>query len=93
MTDSYITVRPEHGVTSYVGQDATRLLHAKTVFHALRACKIGMRITRTATPTRTFALASKITGKTYRRGQYDQAMADVRQWIVTMEAALPIVRE
>ena len=93
MTDSYITVRPEHGVTSYVGQDATRLLHAKTVFHALRACKIGMRITRTATPTRTLALASKITGKTNKRGQYDQAMADVRQWIVTMEEALPIVRE
>lgn len=91
MTDSYITVRP--GSTSYIGQDATRLLHAKTVFHSLQACKIGMRITRTATPTRTFALASKITGKTYKRGQYDQAMADVRQWIVTMEAALPIVRE
>ena len=52
-----------------------------------------MRLTRTATPTRTFALASKITGKTYKRGQYDQAMADVRQWIVTMEAALPMIQE
>ena len=91
MTDSYITVRP--GSTSYIGQDATRLLHAKTVFHALRACQIGMRLTRTATPTRTFALAGKITGKTYKRGQYDRAMADVRLWIVTMEAALPVINE
>jgi hypothetical protein len=52
-----------------------------------------MRLTRTATPTRTFALASKITGKTYRRGQYDQAMADVRLWIGTMEAAFPMIQE
>lgn len=91
MSNSYVTVRA--GSTSYVGQDATRLLHAKTVFHALKACKLGMRLTRTATPTRTFALASRITGKAYKRGQYDQAMADVRQWIVAMEAALPIIRE
>ena len=91
MSDSYVTIRP--GSMSYVGQDATRLLHAKTVYHALKACKVGMRLTRTATPTRTFESAGKITGKTYKRGQYDQAMTDVRQWIVAMEAALPIVRE
>jgi hypothetical protein len=69
------------------------LVTARAVFHILEAFKVGKRLMRTETPTRTFALASKITGKTYRRGQYDQAMADVRQWIVTMEAALPIVRE
>tara|TARA_R110000868_G_scaffold12052_6_gene58528 strand:+ start:3953 stop:4228 length:276 start_codon:yes stop_codon:yes gene_type:complete len=91
MTDSHITIRP--GSTSYIGLDATRLLHAKTVFHALKACSLGMLLTRTATPTRTFALASKITGKTYKRGQYDRAMADVRLWIVTMEAALPVIKE
>ena len=89
MTDSYVT--KGDGYTSYVGADATRLLHAKTVFHALRACKAGMRLTRNATPTACFASASRITGKRYRRGQYDVAMADVREWILAMESALPIV--
>jgi len=89
MTDSYVT--KGDGYTSYVGADATRLLHAKTVFHALRACKAGMRLTRNATPTACFASASRITGKRYKRGQYDVAMADVRAWIIAMESALPIV--
>jgi hypothetical protein len=84
MTDSYITVGD--GVTGFIGPDATRLLHARTVKHALRACKLGFRLTRTATPTRTFYLASRITGKTYKRGQYDLAIADVNQWIWAMEA-------
>jgi hypothetical protein len=90
MSDSYITVGKDS--TSYIGHDATRLLHAKTVKHALRACKLGMRLTKTATPTRSFAMASKITGKSYKRGQYDQAIADVNQWIWAMEAALPVIQ-
>jgi hypothetical protein len=88
--DSYI-VKHGDGVTAFIGLDSTRLLHARTVYHALRACKAGMRITRTATPTRCFELASKITGKRYKRGQYEQAMADVRAWILAMESALPVV--
>jgi hypothetical protein len=90
--DSYI-VKHGDGVTAFVGMDATRLIHAKTVYHALRACKIGMRLTRTATPTRCFDMASKITGKRYKRGQYDQAMADVRAWILAMESALPVIEK
>jgi hypothetical protein len=50
-----------------------------------------MRLTRAATPTRSFELATKITGKRYKRGQYDQAMADVRAWILAMESALPVI--
>lgn len=90
MMDSYIAKHGD-GVTAFVGQDATRLMHARTVYIALKACKAGMRLTRTATPTRCFELASAISGKRYKRGQYDQAMADVRAWIVTMEAALPVI--
>jgi len=90
--DSYI-VQHGDGVTAFIGLDSTRLLHARTVYHALKACKIGMRLTRTATPTRCFDMASKISGKRYKRGQYDQAMADVRAWIVTMECALPVINK
>jgi len=88
--DSYI-VQHDDGVRAFVGLDATRLAHARTVYISLKACKAGMRLTRTATPTRSFELASKITGKTYKRGQYDQAMADVRAWILAMESALPVI--
>ena len=91
-SDSYI-VKHGDGVTAFVGLDSTRLLHARTVYHALRACKIGMRLTRTATPTRCFDMAGKITGKRYKRGQYDLAMADVRAWILAMESALPVVEK
>ena len=90
MSDSCIS--KSENATAYVGVDATRLLHAKTVKHALRANKIGFRLTRTATPSRSFAMATKITGKTYKRGQYDQAIADVNEWIWAMESALPVVK-
>ena len=92
MSDSYITVDEKNGITGFHGHDATRLLHARTVKHALRACKLGFRLTRTATPTRSFAMASRITGKAYKRGQYDQAIADVNQWIWAMESALPVIQ-
>ena len=88
--DSYIAQRGE-GVTAYVGPDATRLLHALSVKHALKAIKHGMRLTRTATPKASLERAGKITGKVYKRGQYDQAIADVDQWIFAMRAALPVI--
>ena len=90
--DSYIVIRGE-GVKAYVGPDATRLLHALSVKHALKAVKHGMRLTRTATPMRSLELAGKITGKRYKRGQYDQAIADVEQWIYAMQAALPVISD
>jgi hypothetical protein len=92
MSDSYITVDEKNGVTGFIGHDATRLLHARTVKHALRACKLGFRLTRTATPTRSFYLAGQITGKAYKRGQYDIAIADLNEWIWAMEAALPVIQ-
>jgi len=89
--DSY--VKKFDGGTVFVGPDATRLLHARTVLASIRAIQKGMRLTKTATPTRTLALAGALTGKTYKRGQYEAAAHDVKLWIVTMEAALPMIHE
>lgn len=91
MEQSYVKVFD--GGAVYSGHDATRLLHAKTVMMSLGAIMKGFRLTKTATPTRTLALASKITGKAYKRGQYAQAHEDVRQWALAMQAALPVIRE
>lgn len=90
--DSYITVK-DNTVTSFVGPDATYLFQAKCIVMSLRAIKSGFRLTRGATPTRMFALASQYTGQKYKKGEYDRAMADLQVWISTMESALPLIEE
>jgi hypothetical protein len=92
MTDSHVTVSAS-GTTSYVGPDATRLFQALAVRQGLKACKIGLRVSRAATPTRLFALTKSFTGKAYKRGDYDGAIADLTVWIDAMNAAMPVVEQ
>lgn len=90
--DSYITVKNDE-VTSFIGPDATHLFQAKCIVMSFRAIKNGFRLTRGATPTRMFKLASQYTGQKYKRGEYDRAMADMQVWISAMESALPVIEE
>jgi len=90
MNDSHLKASPDGRVQSYIGEDSTRLFQAKVVKQGLRACKLGMRLSRNATPTTLFALTKQFTGKSYKRGQYDIAIADLDIWINTMTLALPI---
>lgn len=41
----------------------------------LKACKIGMRLNRAYTPKNLMALASRITGQTFKARDYDGAIA------------------
>ncbi len=43
--------------------------------------KTGMKPNRMWTPSRMLAKASEITGKVYKRGDYDKAVADLATWI------------
>ena len=52
-------------------------LQCLTTSQALRAIKMGMRLTRTATPTRMMQWAGKLTGVKYKARAYDQAIADL----------------
>lgn len=52
-----------------------------------KAC--GMIPTRGMTITKMFKQAGHITGKTYKRGQHDAAIADLESWIAAAKAALP----
>jgi hypothetical protein len=90
--DSYIGTKNGAPV-SYVGNDATALFQVKVIISGLKACKIGMRLSRNATPTNLFKLASRYTGKVYKRGAYDQAIEDLRQWGLAMESALPVIKQ
>lgn len=43
--------------------------------------KCGMKPNRAWTPTNMLRVAGQITGNVYKRGQYEQAIADLDDWI------------
>jgi hypothetical protein len=91
MDENYIKTGP--GGTTFSGPDGTNLFRAATLVSALRLLKVGITPTRGLTSKKAFAIAKEYTGKTYKRGQHDQAIADVGVWVATMKAALPIIKE
>ena len=89
--DSYILTKTDGQAISYVGEDAARYYQARVLLAGLRAVKHGMRITRTATPTNVLKMAGQFTGKKYKRGQIDIAIADLTDWVALMMLAMPIL--
>jgi hypothetical protein len=90
-SESYVTVSEDGGM-NFVGIDAVKLYQAAAVRIALGAyAKTGMQMNRGFTPTKMLATATSFTGKKYRRGEYLKAAEDLRQWCLTMTAALPVV--
>jgi hypothetical protein len=69
-------------MTTFIGTDGTntyRAIATKSAIKMHKAC--GMIPTRGVTITKLFKIASSYTGKTYKRGQHDQAIADLQVWI------------
>lgn len=92
MNDSHIEVNAQGRPTAYVGPDATNFYRARVLQSSLRLyAKTGMIPTRGVTATVLLKLAEPYTGKKYKRGQHEQAAADMDAWISTMNAALPRV--
>jgi hypothetical protein len=78
------------GGFSISGRDGMHFYRALHVRMALSMwIKTGLRPTRGVGPTQLLALAAEYTGKTYKRGQHQQALDDLQVWIDTMKAALP----
>jgi hypothetical protein len=88
--ESYV-VFSEDGTQSFVGPDAAAYYKAKVLISGLGLIKKGIWINRHATPKQLLIMAGKYSGKTYKRGQYDEAIADVSLWASTMALALPMV--
>jgi hypothetical protein len=89
--DSYIEARNGQCV-SFVGGDATNYVRATILSTSLRLyAQSGIIPTRGVTATKMLKMATGYTGKTYKRGQYEQAATDVFKWASEMKAALPIV--
>ena len=87
---SHVEVHASGG-TSYVGKDAVNLFRAITLMSALSMyAKTGMIPTRGVTAMVMLRIAKEYTGKTYKRGQHAQAAEDVKVWVNTMKAAMPV---
>jgi hypothetical protein len=91
MSDSEIVISA--GSTTFAGTDAVSLFRAKQIKVALRAAKRGLLMTRGATKTKLMEAVSGYTEKKYKRGQIDLAIADITEWILAMECAIPIRNE
>ncbi len=88
-TNDHIASHPGGGM-SFVGPDAVALYRATVIASALRFYdRTGMKVNRAYTPSAMLRVATEITGKSYKRGQYLLAAADLDVWAATMNAALP----
>ncbi len=77
--------------TTFAGPDAVALYRATALWSGLGMyLKCKMQPNRAWTPTAMLKAASGITGKTYKRGQYQQARDDLKIWMDTMKSALPV---
>jgi hypothetical protein len=88
MEDSEVIMYRD-GTLIFRGKDAIRLRRAAELRSLLLLFKRGLRSQRMS-GTQALAIAARITGKKYKRGQYDLARTDLHHWITTMAAALPI---
>ena len=94
MTKNSEVVLHASGGTTFAGPDAMKLFKAITLRSAIRMHqRSGMIPTRGVTITKMFALAGEFTAKRYKRGEHEQALADLDVWIATMKAAMPITDE
>lgn len=89
--ESAVTFHKGTGAVVHTG-DAVKLYQAKVLRQSIKACQIGMRLNRSATPTNVMATISKFTGNRYTRGKagMQKALDDINQWIAACEAAMPV---
>ncbi len=79
------------GGTSYVGKDAVSMFRTRMLVSALRMySKSGMIATRGLTPTKMLKLATEITRKPYKRGEYLVAADDLQEHAETLLLSLPV---
>lgn len=79
------------GATTFEGPDAIALVQAITLRGAIQLyLRTGLIPTRGVTITKMLALATSITKKPYRRGQGEQAIADLKAWSDALRCALPV---
>jgi len=77
-------------MTTFVGPAAISTFQAITLKSGIKLyAKTGMKPNKAWTPTAMLRTAGNITGKTYKRGQYDLAVKDLEAWIEENGTAQP----
>ena len=90
MTDSYVK-KTADGTVMFAGRDAVELFRTVALRRAIILyAKCGMKVNRMWTPAAMLATAGSITGKGYKRGQFDLAIADLSAVIDAMRAVVPV---
>lgn len=75
------TITNVGGATVCAGRDAVEVFRANALASGIRLyAKTKMLPNRMWTPTNMLKAAGSITGKTYKRGQYEQAAIDLKAW-------------
>lgn len=83
-----------NGAMSFNGYDATNLYRAAMIKQGIKLHRdTGMILTRGATITKLFGMASEYTGKKYKRGQHNAAIADMETWIDDAKTAITITSD
>lgn len=86
---SHIEFRPGGGAT-YAGPDAVAVFRARAVASALRLyARTGLKANRAYTPSAMLAVATEVTGRKFKRGQYAEAAAALDAWAIA--AAQPLL--
>jgi len=86
---SEITSGP--GGVCFAGHDAVQLYRAIALRSGIALySRTGMKPNRAWTPTAMLATAGSITGRTYKRGQFQQAFDDLEAWIVEAKRSIPV---
>lgn len=66
----------------FSGKEGVATYRAIAIKGALRMyAKTGLKANRAYTPTAMLAAATEITGKTFKRGQYEEAAAAIQEWL------------
>lgn len=91
---SSITVNKTGEITSYTGDQAVMIFRVRCLASAMILYKGGLGIGRGCmTGPQALKAASQYTGKTYKRGQYDEARADLGAWISEAIRFIPVERQ
>ena len=87
-----VTLSPNGEATSFSGEDGTTLFQAIALRSALKLHKVGIKVNRHTRTKDLFAIATRFTGNAYKARAYDQAIADMSQWIERAKAQIEIIR-
>jgi hypothetical protein len=69
-------------MTAFVGRAGVATYRAIVIKQSIAFyAKTGMKVNRAYTPAAMLMAAESITGKSYKRGQYALAIADLEAWI------------